>query len=388
MRWFEFYGRGERIRTSDTLVPNQVLYQTELRPETVVEYNIYFVDCKSISKKISCAMLCVCFTILIGMKGLFKILPVVFVILPCSVDARAVVSRAARVTNTPTSGYTYNYMYPYLNNQMRSTLNPGNANDQSTSPINAVVRTEPLPNTNVRRVVARSGRINTSAPMTTASTFTNSNTSARAANIPYTPTNNSTRRVSPRGVIARTGRTQNTTTTGTINSTTAGSTYVSSNRCLADYSECMNSYCVRDDTAYNRCFCSSKLSQIESKYQPQIDDLVKQILTAKNTGNWTDAEMAAYWQDTIGQYVGENTWEKLDDALNIDWPTASDRMQGQNAYQTGHQYCVQHLRNCAYAVASMRDVYRSEIARDCNTYEKSLETLKTSLETALSTYQD
>ena len=28
-----FYGRGDMIRTCDTLVPNQVLYQAELRPE-------------------------------------------------------------------------------------------------------------------------------------------------------------------------------------------------------------------------------------------------------------------------------------------------------------------------------------------------------------------
>jgi len=27
------FGRGERIRTSDPLVPNQVRYQTALRPE-------------------------------------------------------------------------------------------------------------------------------------------------------------------------------------------------------------------------------------------------------------------------------------------------------------------------------------------------------------------
>jgi hypothetical protein len=30
---FERNGRGERIRTSDPLVPNQVRYQTALRPE-------------------------------------------------------------------------------------------------------------------------------------------------------------------------------------------------------------------------------------------------------------------------------------------------------------------------------------------------------------------
>ena len=31
-------GRGERIRTSDTLVPNQVRYQTALRPERIVGF--------------------------------------------------------------------------------------------------------------------------------------------------------------------------------------------------------------------------------------------------------------------------------------------------------------------------------------------------------------
>jgi hypothetical protein len=32
--FFEFCGRGERIRTSDTYVPNVVLYQAELHPDT------------------------------------------------------------------------------------------------------------------------------------------------------------------------------------------------------------------------------------------------------------------------------------------------------------------------------------------------------------------
>jgi hypothetical protein len=32
----DFIGRGERIRTSDPLVPNQVRYQTALRPELML----------------------------------------------------------------------------------------------------------------------------------------------------------------------------------------------------------------------------------------------------------------------------------------------------------------------------------------------------------------
>ena len=319
------------------------------------------------------------------MKGFFKFLLVSVLLMPTVASARAVVSRAARATNTPTSGYTYNYMYPYLNNKMRTTLNPGDANAQSTSPINVVVKTEPMPDTTPRRVVSRSGRIQTNRK--NSATANTSTMRAASRNLPAVQNPLATRRVSPRGSTARATRTQSGTNSGTINSSTANSTYVSSSRCMADYTECMNAYCVRNDTEYNRCYCSSKLSQIESTYQPQIDSLVKQILRAKQTGDWTDAEMAEYWNSMIGQYVGENTWENLDNALDIDWPDADIRMQGQNAYLTGHQYCIQHLKNCAYAAPNMRDVYRSEIARDCATYEKSLDKLKTALETALETYQ-
>jgi hypothetical protein len=33
LKTWDLNGRGERIRTSDPLVPNQVRYQTALRPE-------------------------------------------------------------------------------------------------------------------------------------------------------------------------------------------------------------------------------------------------------------------------------------------------------------------------------------------------------------------
>ena len=274
-------------------------------------------------------------------------------------------------------------MYPYMNNQMRSALNPGDANAQSTSPINAVVKTTALPSSGQnRRVTARSGaRAATNNSVRPMSVPAGNAGVARSA---VTGTQSQGRGISPRRVTAR--RT-NTTVVGTITSPTSG-VYVSSSRCLADYTDCMNSYCEHANTEYNRCFCSSKLSQIESTYQEQIDSLIKQIIVAKGESQWSDEEMAAYWYEKIGQYVGENTWEKLEDALNITWPDAETRMQGQSAYLSGHQYCVQNLKNCAYAVTNMRDVYRSEISRDCAMYEKSLDRLKTALETVLATYTD
>lgn len=145
----------------------------------------------------------------------------------------------------------------------------------------------------------------------------------------------------------------------------------------------MNGYCQRENTKYNRCYCSAKLSQIDAEYQTQIDSLIKQILTIQGTNQWSDAEMNEYWMSTIGKYTGDNSWVNLDNALDIDWASLESRVRGQQAFATGHEYCVQHLRGCYYMAANMRDAYRSEIARDCTTYEQALQKLKNAAESII-----
>lgn len=104
------------------------------------------------------------------------------------------------------------------------------------------------------------------------------------------------------------------------------------------------------------------------------------------TNHWTDAEMNEYWMNTIGKYSGENTWVNLENALDIDWASTESRVRGQTAFVTGHEYCVQHLRGCSYMATNLRDAYRSEIARDCSTYEQSLQRLKTVAESIVESY--
>ena len=162
---------------------------------------------------------------------------------------------------------------------------------------------------------------------------------------------------------------------------------ISSARCMADYASCMDGYCKRANTEYNRCYCSAKLAQIDSKYQPEIDSLIKEILSLKTEKHWTDEEMNEYWMETVGKYTGDNSWENLDQALDIDWASMASSVRGQQAFATGHQYCVQHLRGCAYMQTNMRDAYRSEIARDCTAYESSLQKLKNAAESIVESYQ-
>ena len=97
--------------------------------------------------------------------------------------------------------------------------------------------------------------------------------------------------------------------------------------------------------------------------------------------------MNEYWMDTIGKYTGDNSWVNLENALNIDWSSTESRVRGQQAFATGHSYCVQHLKGCAYMANNLRDAYRSEIARDCSTYETSLKKIKSAAESILEAYK-
>ncbi len=316
-----------------------------------------------------------------------RIITVFAVIFSMTQSAHAVTARSTTGnTASQTAAYNYNYMYPYLNNQMRTALNPGGVTPTTANPINAVVRTDNTNSiNNTRRVVSRGGASAArSATRGGAVTSTNTAAAARSAAKTATASNTNARRVTARSMAQNATVRSGTRADATYANRTAqnaaasapDAANVSSAQCLADYTKCMDGYCARENTEYNRCYCSSKLSQIDAEYQPAIDSLIKQMLTMKNTGNLSQSDFNKYWMSMVGQYTGTNSWENLDNALNIDWASLESRVRGQNAFLTGHDYCAQHLRGCFYMATNLRDAYRSEIARDCATYEKSLQKIK------------
>ena len=185
--------------------------------------------------------------------------------------------------------------------------------------------------------------------------------------------------------MATSVRTATNAQTTTVN--VASNERISSQRCLADYKECMEGYCEREDTAYNRCYCSAKLAQIDSKYQNKIDELIQQIIKLQYGTSTTSDEIKEYWDKTVGIQTNDNPWVNIDNALNIEWADTQSRVRGQNAFNTGHQYCVQHLRGCYYMASNLRDAYKSEIARDCDTYEKSLQKIQSAAESVVESYK-
>ena len=294
-------------------------------------------------------------------KGIFFFITTALV----ASNAIAVNNYMPQKFNTVTS---YNDVYPYrLNNTKTNT----NAKDISAA-------------TNRRAVIPRSTATTARATTNTSTTpqprrvVQRSNTRVRAANT------NSTARATITPIQARNTTTARTTTTNYYST----GERPSSQRCMADYKACMEDYCKREDTAYNRCYCSAKLAQIDAKYQNKIDELIQKIIRLQYGTNATSEDIAEYWNQTVGTQINDNPWVNIDNALNIEWANTESRVRGQNAFNTGHQYCSQHLRACYYMASNLRDAYKSEIARDCETYEKSLKKIQDAAESVIESYND
>ena len=291
-------------------------------------------------------------------------------------------------------------LYPYsLNNRRNEAVNTQKRNNVPGIGSGAA----PMQSVGKRGVVKRP------SPARAATTNTQSSTNNRRvvprSSVARSGINNNTMRNTysgNRNVVARSGthsnglRSTNVRSTTirrrATNTTTTSSSNVSSQKCFANYKECMEMYCKREDTAYNRCYCSAKLAQIDSKYQKAIDDKIQRIIELQNTTikpNPDDEELSTvedYWEETVSQYTGTNPWVDIDKALDIKWPDTETRFRGQNAFNTGHEYCVAHLRACSYMASNMRDAYKSEIARDCATYESTLQKIQYAAESVIANY--
>ena len=284
--------------------------------------------------------------------------------------------------NTVTS---HEDVYPYrLNNTKPNTKKTtSTANTTSIMPVGkrgvikrtTNARAAAVNNTDVttsnRRVIQRNN-------ITTAR-VANNNSNLRASN--NRTNNNVVQRSGPTVRVRNTGSARTTTNVATTEKTSA-------TRCFADYKECMEMYCQREDTAYNRCYCSARLSQIDSKYQNKIDELIQEIMRLQYNTDATSEDIKQYWDKTVGVYTKTNPWVSIDNALNIDWADTQSRVRGQNAFNTGHEYCVQHLQACYYMASNMRDSYKSEIARDCDAYEQSLQKIQMAAESVIQSYKD
>ena len=269
---------------------------------------------------------------------------------------------------------------PYMLNNARPATIPSVRTNTTTSSNRGVVQRG---KTTARAMTNNGTYINYSNSQNSNRRVVQRNNSARA-----TATNTSLRSGNNVRSVVVSGNTASRLRAATTDTATYAEVNTSAQRCFADYKECMDGYCERTDTAYNRCYCSAKLAQIDSQYQNEIDSLIQQIIRLQYSNQTTSDDIKTYWNDTVGIYTNTNPWVNIDNALNIDWADNESRVRGQNAFNIGHQYCVQNLRSCYYMASNLRDAYKSEIARDCAEYENGLQRIQMAAESVIENYND
>ncbi|MDR1826583.1 MAG: hypothetical protein LBQ49_02725 [Rickettsiales bacterium] len=157
-------------------------------------------------------------------------------------------------------------------------------------------------------------------------------------------------------------------------------------RCLSDYSDCMDNYCRRSGTKYDRCYCSAKLQQLDAEYKPAIDAIVRQVMIKQSGGDIIDGmsqeEINEYWKNTFDSDAMAN----LAGALDISWAGTESSVRGQNAFVAGDDFCKQHLAGCFHMASNMKSMYRTTIGQDCKKYETYLQKMKYGAEQLLLQY--
>ena len=315
---------------------------------------------------------------------------------------------------TPTS---FNMMEPFMNNTMRERLRPTGtyrAPNPAASFARAGTGSGITPAASFVPAISGSGRAannqhqpqaqNTAQPRRVIQRPNSggqaATTQARSAGLPTAAPNAARaagpatgggqrqtapqRQVVPRATTSRGGPISAERTQSTVYNPTSS---MSIEQCLAGYADCMDGYCARPNTAYNRCYCSTRLAQIDGTYRPAINDALRQIVILQSGGNpgaqITDAELETLWGETFAA-SGNNSMANLGATLSgINFSDFESRARGPNAFMAGHEYCMQHLPPCFYAAQNLLGIYRSTIAKDCAAYETQLRRTLTAAEAVL-----
>ncbi|MDR2685276.1 MAG: hypothetical protein LBB23_00695 [Rickettsiales bacterium] len=148
---------------------------------------------------------------------------------------------------------------------------------------------------------------------------------------------------------------------------TTGASEVSLSQCMADYKKCMDGYCSRPASKYDRCYCSAKLAQLDAKFQPQIEMAQKKLAVLSVSGKVDD-------------------WSATDAGNVFDWAGTEATIKGQEAYLAGNNVCSKRMYGCYYAASQLTNLYRSEMSKSCKAYENYLTAFLNSLEAQVANY--
>ncbi len=153
---------------------------------------------------------------------------------------------------------------------------------------------------------------------------------------------------------------------------------VAPENCRDAYRQCMDEFCMLDETEGGRCACSDNISRSKKliqdiqKIQSEADDLYTTGVEREKLGaraKLVFGESDAAKKNKSG--IDFSAW--LNDGADADDGELGDDADiGQNLYSMAAEYCKSELKNCGDRAAMEETLYSRMIVADCKSFETYL----------------
>ncbi len=154
--------------------------------------------------------------------------------------------------------------------------------------------------------------------------------------------------------------------------------------CHDAYQECMDSFCLLDESQGERCACSDNIERAKSKIQTVLD------IQAEADKLFTEGvEREQLGAKARLVFADNNTSTKISSANFMSWLNSDDEededvgedvTMGEDLYKMAKKYCATELESCSGKAEMEEMLYTRKIAQDCKNYDAYLADQKTNAE--------
>lgn len=156
----------------------------------------------------------------------------------------------------------------------------------------------------------------------------------------------------------------------------------SSGDCRDAYRECMDNFCMLDESQGERCACSENINLSKKKIQEVLD--IQAEADKLFTEGVEREQLGAKARLVFGE---NNTSKKVSNANFMSWLSSDEEEEvgddvtmGEDLYNMAAKYCKSELESCGDKGEMEKMLYTRLIAQDCKSYDAYLKDQKTNAE--------
>ena len=170
--------------------------------------------------------------------------------------------------------------------------------------------------------------------------------------------------------------------TGTSNDSYSESEDNASSDCRDAYRECMDNFCLLDESQGERCACSDNIENAKSKIQAildiqaQADKLFNEGVEREKLGAKANLVFVENSGNDRVSGVDFMAWLAGDDEEDV----GEDVVMGSDLYDMAKKYCKSELKACGSKSEMESMLYQRMIAQDCKNYDAYLKDQKSNAE--------